>query len=314
MTSCILSGPGDALGIRVACLLEAAGPVVTVREGELPETEMKERFEGAAALVQLGGGVEETRALLDAAGAVGVRHAVLLSSATVYGAWQSNPVPLTEDATVRPNPQFEFAVRAAERERLAAEWATEHPGSTVALLRPAVPVAEGETGWLADALRAAALVRAVSDDDPPAQYVHLDDVATAVALAATAPLDGVFNVAPDGWISGEQLGALAALPRLRLPDRFARAVANARWSLGSGSAHPGLVPYTTHPWVVANDRLRAVGWSPLWTAEEAYVAGHPPAPWSSLSPQRRQEIALAATGASLLGVAAAAAALLRRRR
>lgn len=314
MTTCILSGSRDALGRRVASLLADAGPVLVMDECDLPDTEMKARLEGAATLVQLGGGVEETRALLDAAGSVGVRHAVLLSSATVYGAWPSNPVPLTEDAAVRPNPQFEFAVRAAERERLAAEWATDHPGSSVALLRPAVPVAEGETGWLADALRAAALVRAASDDDPPVQFVHLDDLASAVALAATAPLDGVFNVAPDGWINGEQLRALATLPRLRLPDRLARAVAKVGRRFGSRAAHPGLLPYTAHSWVVANDRLRAAGWAPAWSAEEAYVAGHPPAPWSLLSPQRRQEIALGALGFSALAAAAGGAALLRRRR
>ena len=54
---------------------------------------------------------------------------VLLSSATVYGAWANNPVPLTEAATLRPNPELEFAVRAAERERIASDWKDEHPGA-----------------------------------------------------------------------------------------------------------------------------------------------------------------------------------------
>ena len=77
------------------------------------------------------GGVDETRAVLDAAGAVGAAHVVLMSSATAYGAWANNPVPLTEDAPLRPNPDLDFAVRAAERERLAADWKHEHPGATV---------------------------------------------------------------------------------------------------------------------------------------------------------------------------------------
>lgn len=314
MTTCILSGAEDALGRRVAALLEPAARVIAVDDGVLLAPDLKTRVEGASRLVHLSGGVDETRAVLDAAAAVGVRHVVLLSSATVYGAWRGNPVPLTEDATLRPNPELEFAVRAAERERLAAEWAADHPGSTVAVLRPAVPVAEDATGWLAEGLRAAALVRAEGDDDPPAQYVHLDDLASAIALASTAPLDGAFNVAPDGWISGEQLRALAEVPRLRLPDRVARVVSRARWWSGSSSAHPGLLPYTNHPWVVANDRLRAAGWTPRWTTEEAYVAGHPAAPWSSISPQRRQELALGAMAAGILGTAAGVIALLRRRR
>ena len=87
-----------------------------------------------------------------------------------------------------------------------------------------------------------------------------------------------------------------------------------RARLGSTAAHPGLTAYTTHPWVVANDRLKAVGWTPSWTNEEAFVAGHDPAPWAMISPQRRQELALGALGAAVLGAGAAAVAVARRRR
>jgi nucleoside-diphosphate-sugar epimerase len=66
--------------------------------------------------------VEGTRHVLDAAASVGARRVVRISSATVYGAWANNPVPLTEDTALRPNPDFSPAVQAAEVERLLAEW------------------------------------------------------------------------------------------------------------------------------------------------------------------------------------------------
>ena len=98
--------------------------------------------------------VEGTRRVLDAAGAVGVGKVVRVSSAAVYGAWPNNPVPLTEQAPLRPNPGFSPAVQAAEAERLLAEWRADHPAATVTTLRggagsrtgrrtPAVPVAPG---------------------------------------------------------------------------------------------------------------------------------------------------------------------------
>jgi hypothetical protein len=65
---------------------------------------------------------------------------------------------------------------------------------------------------------------------------------------------------------------------------------------------------------VANDRLKAAGWSPTSTNEEAYVAGHRAAPWATLSPQRRQEIALGAAGAALAAIAAGTVAIVRRAR
>ena len=68
---------------------------------------------------------------------------VRISSATVYGAWPNNPVPLTEDAPLRPNPHFSPAVQGAEVERLLAEWRADHPDVTVTTLRSAPVVGPG---------------------------------------------------------------------------------------------------------------------------------------------------------------------------
>jgi nucleoside-diphosphate-sugar epimerase len=151
-------------------------------------------------------------------------------------------------------------------------------------------------------------------DEPPGQFVHVDDVASAVVLAHRQRLDGPFNVAPDGWIPGEQVRALGGAPRLRLPERLTTRLAGLRWRLGLAPTPPGAIPLTIHPWVIANDRLRAAGWEPEHTNEEAYVAGHAPRPWERLSPRRRQEVALAAAAAGLAGIAVGTVVLVRRLR
>ena len=92
----------------------------------------------------------------------------------------TTPVPLTEDAPLRPNPDLRFAVEKAEIERLAGEWREDHPAATVALLRPAPAVAEDVAeGWLPRALDAVARLPS-GDDDPPSQWLHFDDLAAAV--------------------------------------------------------------------------------------------------------------------------------------
>ena len=116
---------------------------------------------------------------------------------------------------------------------------------------------------------------------------------TAVMLAVEQRLDGVYNVAPDGWIAGERVRALAgAVPRLKLPDRLSEVIANQRWRFQRGPIPPGLRSYTRSPWLVANDRLKAAGWQPNVTNEQAYVEGTEGKWWTMVSPKRRQEVTL----------------------
>ena len=255
------------------------------------------------------------RRVLDAAGKAGVGHVVVLSSATVYGAWPNNPVPLTEDAPLRPNPEFAFAVQKAEIERLAwpsGATTTRAPPSPCCGRSPAV--AEGGRGWLAGALRAAGDVRG-ADDDPPVQFLHLDDLAAAVDLACARAARrrlqrGPRRLAP----AAPSTAALAGgCPGCGCPAAWSAGWPTWRWRLRLASAPPGLVPYVRAAWVVANDRLRAAGWEPTHSNEEAYVAGHPAGPWATLSPRRRQELALGGAATVLVGAAAGVALVLRRR-
>ncbi len=244
-----------------------------------------------------------------------VRHVVLVSSAMVYGAWENNPVPLTEEALLRPDVEFAFARQLGSAEQFVDEWRRQLPGRTATVLRPAIGMAADDTSRLAAAL-AAGMGQRFGTADPPAQFLHLDDLAAAVLLAVEQQLDGVFNVAPDGWIAGERVRALAgAVPRLKLPDRVSEVVNNLRWRFQRGPIPPGLRSYTRSPWLIANDRLKAAGWQPSVTNEQAFVEGTEGKWWTMVSPKRRQEITLVgASLATLTGVLLVVRAVRRARR
>ena len=253
-----------------------------------------------------------TRNLLAAASAADVRHLVVLSTATVYGAWPNNPVPITEVQPLRPVPEFAYAVGHAEVEQLVVDWVTARPGRGAAVLRPVTGLAEDGSSWLARALAGGVGVLA-PEDDPPAQFVHLDDIASAVDVAWRRRLDGTFNVSPDGWIAGARIRALAgAKPRVRPPAWFTHWVANQRWRFQRGPIPPGLLPYMTYGWLVANDRIKAEGWAPTVTNEQAYVAGTASRWWQLLTPKRRQELALTAAGAVLVSAILTGVLVVRR--
>lgn len=241
-------------------------------------------------------------------------HLVLVSSAMVYGAWENNPQPLTEDAPLRPNGPFAFARQLGALEQLADDWRVGRRGRSVTVLRPVVTMAGDAASGLVSAL-AAAMGRRRGQDDSPAQFVHLDDVAAAVELAAEHRLDGVFNVAPDGWIPGERVRALAGgVPKLKLPDRMREVVEDIRWRVTRGPIPPGLSEYTRAPWLVANDRLKAAGWHPTVTNEQTYVEGTEQRWWTMISPKRRQEVALGGLVLGLVGAVFGVVAAVRRAR
>ena len=315
-----VTGAGGAIGRRAVAQLRAGGDDVLLIDPLAPD--LKRALEGTDVLVHLAFAVGEdvtaaarnidgTERVLAAGGDAGVAHVVLLSSAAVYGAWPNNPVPLTEDAPVRPNPGFGFAAQKAELERLAGEWSDDHPGVTLTILRPAIPMDREQEGFLSDVLRVRAPV-ATGSSDVPVQFVHLDDLASAIAHASRSKLDGVYNVAADGWVTHAEARALAGTPpRVPVPARLRAVLAR------FGRAPAAVEPYTLHPWVVATDRLKATGWSPAHTNEVTVVETTEGMPWTNLTPKRKQELLLAG---SVTGVVAAGAGValfvrwLRRRR
>lgn len=289
---------------------------------DIASAELKPLLEGVDVLVHLAAvvdpvpdetlmarvNVEGTRRALDAAAAVGVRKVVRVSSATVYGAWANNPVPLTEDAPLRPNPGFTPAIHAAEIERVLGEWNEEHPAVTVTTLRTAPVVGPGAERLPSRLLLGRPPLR-VRGATPPVQAVHVDDLVSALALAVARDLPGVYNVAADGWLASEDVRAL--LPRSwmpPLPAELVERILTRLWGSGVGDVPPSVVPYLVHPWVIANDRLEHAGWQPRHTNEEAIVEALDsiPAP-----PKALRYLALAGVAAfagSLAGV------LLRSRR
>jgi nucleoside-diphosphate-sugar epimerase len=252
-----------------------------------------------------------TTRVLDAATRSTINHLVVMSSAVVYGAWPDNPVPMTEAQEPRPNPGFAFAASRLEVEGLARAWRDAQPGRTVTILRPAAsPAAAGTGGWLAQAVFPSRVDQVLSTL-PPLQFVHVDDVASAVMHSVRCRLDGTFNVAPDRWLRGEDAPPLMGVP-------FSVPATGAVWEVVSTvvrtvvrpllalSPRPdGAIPWSRYPWVVANDRLRATGWQPLSTTEEVLVARRRPSPVAKLFARRRQEVTIAAVGAAGASVAGA---------
>ena len=252
------------------------------------------------------------RHVLEAAEAIEPELFVHLSSGTVYGAWPDNAVPLTEEARPRPNPKLAYAVEKRAAEVAVQDWAEAHPEVAVALLRPASTVGSREQP----------LYRALAAGKRPplgaegriVQYIHVDDLATAVVHTCEQGLAGTYNVAPDTGVEAGVAGALAGgSAMLPLPAPLRTAMSGLRWRLWRHGTPPGARPYAENTWVIAGDKLRATGWKPEYSSEQALVVSDQRLHWDELPPGRQVSATLAAAAAMLAAAGAGGAAWWRHR-
>jgi len=214
------------------------------------------------------------------------RRLVYTSSVAAYGYHSDNPVPLTEDVPVRGSAEHYYSEQKAACEALLAE-VTKDSSLEVFILRPCI-VAGPKATALADAMPWNQLpgpVRAVSKVAPilkpvvpdpgfPLQLVHHDDVAEAIALAATVPAPpGAYNIAGDGLVTVSQVAkALGGRP-VRVPAVAASAA----------SAAISRVPFVPSmlEWLhsartsVVMDTTKArtqLGWRPVYSSSETLAA------------------------------------------
>lgn len=254
-----------------------------------------------------------TRHVLGAAAAVNARQVVHLSSATVYGAWADNPLPLTEEAEPRPNPEFAYAVEKRAAEALVERWAREHAATGVAVLRPACTLGSASEQPLYQAL-AEPRRPPLGSEGRMVQFLHIDDLAGAVVHTLAEELSGTYNVAPDGGLTEEAAGALAGgSASLPLPAAFRASLAALHWRSARQAAPPGAEAYAEHSWVISGDKLRLTGWRAEYSSEQALVVTDERNRWDDLPQGRRVALTLAAAGFALAATGAGGAAWWRHR-
>jgi nucleoside-diphosphate-sugar epimerase len=207
--------------------------------------------------------------VLTACAAARVRRVVLVTSAMVYGAAPENEVPLPEDAPVAAEPDTGVVGDFLEIESLVRRSLRSHPGLEVTVLRPAAVVGPGVDTVITRHFESPRLLT-VKGCSPHWQFCHIDDLVSALELAARGLVSGVVAVGSDGWLDQDQVEELSGIRSLELPAGLTFGTAQRLHRLGITPAPATDLHYVVYPWVVDCAALRAAGWKPSWTNEAAF--------------------------------------------
>lgn len=214
--------------------------------------------------------VTGTRNVIDACIRHGVRRIVVTSSGAAYGYHPDNPVPLTEDAPCRGNPEFAYADHKRQVEEMLAEVRATHPALEQVVLRVGTVLGAGTQNQITALFHRPRLL-AIRGSDSPFVFIWTRDLARIVQRAATDGPPGNYNVAGDGWLTVDDLAARLGKPVLRLPAWGLKAALAVARPLGFSPYGPEQVRFLQYRPVLSNDRLKSVfGYTPELTSAQVF--------------------------------------------
>lgn len=222
--------------------------------------------------------VDGTRHVLKACAEAGVRRIVVSSSGAAYGYHPDNPAWLRETHPVRGNDEFPYSRHKRLVEEMLQSYRAEHPQMEQVVFRIGTILGATVANQITRLWDGSRLL-AIRGSDSPFVFVWVDDVAQAMARAATDGPPGIFNVAGDGALTVHELARRLGKPLLRVPAWALAAALRVGRALRLTVHGPEQVRFLRYRPVLANDALKQeFGYTPAKTsaeAFEAYLAAHP---------------------------------------
>lgn len=222
--------------------------------------------------------VEGSRHVLEACIEAGVRRIVVSSSGAAYGYHADSPEWLRETDPVRGNDEFAYSKHKRLVEEMLARYRAEHPTLEQVVFRIGTilgPTVRNQITALWDG----PAILAVRGSDSPFVFVWVDDVAGAMARAATDGPAGIYNVAGDGRLTVREIAARLHKPVVAVPASVLGLALRVGRALRLTVHGPEQVRFLRYRPVLANDALKDdFGYTPRLTsaqAFEAYLDTHP---------------------------------------
>ncbi|HEY3355219.1 MAG TPA: NAD-dependent epimerase/dehydratase family protein [Polyangia bacterium] len=202
-----------------------------------------------------------SRKVMDLGLKYGTTRLVVLSTFHIYGAHAANHIPISEEDPVRAGVAFPQIADAIQADSQALLWTYQHPEMQTVLLRPTNIIGPHVQNTMSGILRRR-VIPYVLGFDPMTQFIHADDLTTAVLRAAEGAQVGVYNVAGPDAIPWRAALAVAGAHQVPVPSfvAFAALAISGRFS---PTIPPYLVNFFKSPCVITDAAFRAAfDWAP----------------------------------------------------
>jgi UDP-glucose 4-epimerase len=202
-----------------------------------------------------------------------VSHLIYLSSHAVYGSNSDNPIPISEDAAMRPSPDDSSAHAKQQSEMFLQEYALAQDDIKITTLRSCVVLGNGADSPTSDSYFRPWML-GLTAYDPPLQFVYDDDLARVLSLVIQREIPGTFNVAGDGIVHYREMAQMLKSKLISLPPFLAYPLVQLCWGLHlQRDATPTSLDQVRWPILMSTGKLhQATGYRFFHTALESLTA------------------------------------------
>lgn len=216
--------------------------------------------------------VEGSERVLEACVAANVRRLIVTSSGAAYGYHADNPAWLTEEHPLRGNASFAYSWHKRLVEEMLARARTQHPQLEQTIFRVGTILGASVNNQITALFEKPRLL-AIRGSASPFVFIHDGDLVMLLARAVDASVTGVFNVAGDGAMTIDEIGAALGKPVVHLPAGLLQGALAVLRPLGLTRYGPEQVDFLRYRPVLDNARLKAVfGFTPRLSSREAFMA------------------------------------------
>lgn len=183
-------------------------------------------------------------------------HFHVVSSATVYGAAEHATHRLPEDTSFHRS-QFQYAMDKQEIERGLADFAKANPQIATSWSRPCLIGGPSIDNYMSRFLFGMPFLALPDGNDTPLQFVHEDDVVSAILKIVESGQTGPFNIGPADSTPLSVIAQKTDRKSFRLPYWLCYGVHALAWHLRlpRHESPPTLLEFARHPWMVDSSRL-----------------------------------------------------------